>query len=96
MPKATKSAVKVGDLYGDTATHIFGINAWVDPITNPEESTTGPDVSPANPYISLDWACGACHLDEITLAGSGFYDWALGAITDNGGVHGNVPTPPDP
>ena len=90
MPKATKSAVKAGTFYGDTATHLFGINAWVDPI-NPDNSlsTTGP--KPANPYISIDWACGACHFDEAEAEPNTMYDWANTALGDNGGVHGNGP-----
>ena len=86
MPKATKSAVKAGVFYGDTATHLFGINTWVDPVLNPEETTTGSN--PANPYISLDWSCGACHFDEAESSPD-FYDWAFTAVQSFGGVHGN-------
>ena len=91
MPKATKSAVKAGTFYGDTATHLFGINTWVDPI-NPDNSlsTTGP--KPANPYISHDWACGSCHSDVAEAdPDNGLYNWALNSLQSNGGVHGNQP-----
>ncbi len=94
MPKATKSAVKAGTFHGDTATHLFGINPFVDPISDPELSTTG--ANPANPYISLDYACATCH--EDTAEGTDpintdFYDWAISALESNGGVHGGFPEP---
>jgi len=92
MPRATKSAVKVGTFGGDVATHLFGINAAVDPIASPELSTTG--MSSANPYISLDWACGGCHSDTVEgtdALNPDFYVWAQTAIDSFGGVHGNAP-----
>jgi len=89
MPRATKSAVKAGPFSGDTRTHLFGVNIFVDPITNPELSTTG--AAPANNYISLDFACGACHTDTAggtDTANPDFWLWATTALQANGGVHG--------
>jgi len=90
MPHATKSAVKAGTFYGDTSTHLFGINIWVDPV-NPDNSMSTAGASPANPYISLDWACGSCHSDQAEADPNTLYDWALTALQANGGVHGNGP-----
>jgi len=95
MPHVTKSAVKAGTFYGDTSTHLFGINTGVDPV-NPDNSlsTTGAGetgASPANPYISLDWACGSCHSDEAEADPNDLFDWATTALQANGGVHGGEP-----
>ena len=95
MPHATKSAVRAGTFYGDTMTHLFGINTWVDPI-NPDSSLSTTGAKPANPYISLDWACGSCHSDEAEADPNNLYNWALGALNSFGGVHGNTPVLPLP
>jgi hypothetical protein len=89
MPSAAKSAVKAGDYHGDISSHLMGINSLIDPGVNPELTTTG--ANPANPYITLDWACGGCHSDTVAgtdVANPDFYVWAINAIEANGGVHG--------
>lgn len=91
MPGVAKSAVKAGTYHGDVAGHLFGINVDVDPKEDPDLSTTG--TNPANPYISLDFACGGCHSD--TAEGSdasnpSLFIWANDALEANGGVHGGL------
>ncbi len=89
MPSAVKSATKAGTYHGDISSHLFGINAGIDPIAAPALSTTGSN--PANPFLTLDWACGGCHSDTVEgtdAVNPNFFVWATNAINLNGGVHG--------
>ena len=85
MPGATKSGHAAGTYAGDVRTHLFGIDVTADFTTDPTVSTTG--TNPANPYISLDFACGGCHADLADDPGFDFYEWASSRVT---GVHGGA------
>jgi len=69
MPRASKSAIKTdselgADTFGDIRNHIFKIDLSKDPAT---EQFSG---SFMRPWLTRNFACGACHADPATEVGT--------------------------
>jgi len=58
MPRVSKSALANGPYEGDVRTHLFSIN------TDAEAFQFTEDGSESMPYLTLDFACRACHKEE--------------------------------
>jgi|SaaInl8_150m_RNA_FD_contig_71_326579_length_1394_multi_7_in_0_out_0_1 hypothetical protein len=80
MPKATKSAIKTGQFSGDVRSHMVRIN--VDPKATMFRPATskGKKVTYAKGFVTLDFACLACH-------GSRDKEWAAKAAKNYHGTN---------
>lgn len=58
MPRASKSAVSTARWQGDVKTHLFKIN------TDPNAKMFTGDGKLAKGYLTLEFACLKCHLDQ--------------------------------
>ncbi len=83
MPNIAKSGHAAGTFAGDVAGHLIGIDVMADFTSDPSASTAA--TNPANPYVSLDWACGGCHADLAEDEDFDFYGWAYSRSV---GIHG--------
>ncbi len=61
MPKASKSAISVASYTGDVRTHIFKINTDADANMIKTVEKDGKKTTFAQGFVSLDYACLACH-----------------------------------
>jgi nitrate/TMAO reductase-like tetraheme cytochrome c subunit len=58
MPMATKSAYPIARWEGDVKTHLFTINS------DPKAEMFSEDGKWANGYLTVEFACLKCHLDQ--------------------------------